>query len=72
MFVHSREQATSYNFPEAWRHRVTSLYDALGHDHSNPNAASKVELQDNSIGPATGLLAAYHYDPKAYLAGGGL
>ncbi len=64
--VNSQEQAASFNIPESWRDRVTFLYDYRNYIDFCPYNAAKADLDDNGIGPAAGLLAAYQNDPSAH------
>jgi molybdopterin-guanine dinucleotide biosynthesis protein A len=55
-----------FNLPKSWQDRVTFLYDDPSQDDSIPYITAKAKPDDNRIGPAAGLLAAYKNDPHAH------
>lgn len=64
--VNRPEQATGFKLPMSWQDRVTFLYDEPSQDDSIPYITAKAKPDDNGIGPAAGLLAAYKNDPHAH------
>lgn len=64
--VRSEDQARSFNLPESWQHRATFLYDAHAHSSSSHDMSAEMKLEEKDIGPAAGLLAAYHDNPSTH------